>query len=93
MVVPSCRLVTWASSSSREPVGRVSTVSVRMPPLAHKGLLNRLILFVFFFVGAIMVIPVRLCGHPRIVGLHSFFRHPKTLSRIILDIPDLYDAR
>mgnify|MGYP002153791775 CR=1 FL=1 len=84
-----------------ETVGGTNTLRLRMPPLAHKGLLNRFVLFALFTVGAIMTIPVmrKLSRAPDIViavtpvlfaCIPSYVIARLYGAKLILDMPDLW---
>lgn len=85
----------------QEAVDGINTVRLRMPPLAHKGWFNRLIVFAFFTIAAILSIPIarRVSRHPDIVFalaptllacIPSYVIARLYHAKLIMDMPDLW---
>ena len=84
-----------------ETVAGVRTLRLRMPPLPHRGLLNRLIVFSFFTMAAIMSIPLmrKLSRPPDVViaitpvlfgCIPSYVIAKLYRAKLVLDMPDLW---
>jgi glycosyltransferase involved in cell wall biosynthesis len=84
-----------------EIVDGFTTVRLRMPPLAHKGWVNRLIVFAFFIIAAVVSIPVmrRSSRHPDVVFalapallacIPSYVIARLYQAKLVMDVPDLW---
>jgi glycosyltransferase involved in cell wall biosynthesis len=85
----------------RETVDGIDTLRVRMPPLRQRGWLNRLVVFAFFTVATVLLIPFmrRISRRPDIVFalspvllacIPSYVIARLFRAKLVLDMPDLW---